>query len=187
MKYFSDYELIEKVKAKDNDALFELTMRYQPVVNNVRSQIYIRHFDIDDWMQEALIICYETCCLFDLKKSKDFGAFFKANFVNHAKNLLRYELAKQREPYSRAVSYEVIKESGAINESSIELSEYPVNARYQYFLSKLSITELYAFLVLLGKLDIELAAQKAACGIEQLITAKGRIKRKMLEVFNFDK
>ena len=131
MKNLSDYQLIELVKAKDNGALFELTMRYQPVVNNVRSRIYIRHFDVDDWMQEALIICYETCCLFDLKKNRDFGAFFKANFVNHSKNLLRYELAKQREPYSHAVSYEAIRDSGTISEGAVELSDYPVNVRFQ--------------------------------------------------------
>lgn len=187
MKNLTDFQLIEKVKHKDNEALFELLTRYQPVVNNVRSRIYIRHFDIDDWMQEALIICYETCCLFDLQKNRDFGAFFKANFVNHAKNLLRYELAKQREPYSKAVSYEAVKESGVINESVVELSVDPVNVRYQYFLSKLSQTELYAFLVLLGKIDVELAAKKAGCEANQIIAAKGRIKRKMLKIFNFDK
>lgn len=178
----TDKELIYFVKNKNNEALHELLRRYQPIINNVRGKYYIRHFDVDDWNQEAMIVCYETCCMFDLDRRREFGAFFKANFTNHAKNLLRYELAKRRAPYAKAVSYEVVKETGAVNEQGFSLTEEPLNEIYRQFILGLSKIELLAMLTYLGRITCEEAARRGSCSIEQITRAKGRLKKKLSSI-----
>lgn len=175
----SEQDLIIGVKNKNDDDLRELMHRYMPLVNNVKKRYYIRHYDNDDWDQDAMMICYETCCLFDFSLNKSFGAFYKTKLCNHARSLLRYELAKRREPYRKAISYEVATTNGLINEEGRELSITPGKDIYQNYLKNLSKLELVATLFLLGLMTQERACQLAQCSYMQLLQAKGRCKKKL--------
>lgn len=175
----TDLELVAKVVKKDNDALQELTRRYMPMINNIKSRYYIRHYDHDDWNQDAMLICYEACCLFDQKKNSNFGAFFKTKLSNHARSLIRYEMAKQREPYTNAVSYEAINAAGMVNEESVELSVTPMREIFDKYVKDLSQLELATLLFLLGNLSQEKVYQQAKCDHYQLLQARSRCKNKL--------
>lgn len=184
MKERTDYELIVEVKNKNDDALKELMHRYMPLVNSIKKRYYVRHYDNDDWDQDALMICYETCCLFNFDLNKSFGAFYKTKLSNHARSLLRYELAKRRAPYRTAVSYEVASANGMVNEEGRELSITPTKDIYSNYLQDLSKMELIATLFLLGLLSKERACQMAKCTDYQLLQAKGRCKKKLSQQLN---
>ena len=179
MKERTDYELVVEVKNKNDDALMELIRRYMPLINSIKKRYYVRHYDNDDWDQDALMICYETCCLFDFELNKSFGAFYKTKLSNHARSLLRYELAKRRAPYRTAVSYETASANGLVNENSRELSVIPARDIYNNYLQDLSKMELIATLFLLGLLSKEKACELARCDQYQLLQAKGRCKKKL--------
>ncbi|QNQ81403.1 sigma-70 family RNA polymerase sigma factor [Lactobacillus sp. PV034] len=181
MEKKNEYDLIIGVKNKNDEDLRELMQRYMPLVNSIKKRYYIRHYDSDDWDQDAMMICYETCCLFDFKLNKSFGAFYKTKLSNHARSLLRYELAKRREPYRKAISYEVATTNGMVNEESRELSITPEREIYQKYLTNLSKLELIATLFLLGMMTQKQACSLAQCSYMQLLQAKGRCKKKLTQ------
>lgn len=180
----TDYELIIQVKNKNDDALRELMSRYMPLVNNIKKRYYVRHYDSDDWNQDAMMICYETCCLFNFELNKSFGAFYKTKLSNHARSLLRYELAKRRAPYRTAVSYEAANAAGMVKEEGRELSITPGKDIYKNYLKDLSRMELITTLFLLGLVSKKQACEIAKCSDYQLLQAKGRCKKKLSQHLN---
>ena len=57
---------IEQVRTnRDSPALDKLVKKYHPMIDNLAKHYYIVGFDREDWYQEAFIICYETCQIFD--------------------------------------------------------------------------------------------------------------------------
>lgn len=175
----TDAELIEEVKNKSDDALEELIRRYTPLINNVKKRYYLRHFDYEDWDQEAMLICYESCCVYDSDRGVNFGGLFKVNLINHARSLLRSEMSKKRCANMQAVSYEVVNNSGTINEKITELNNEPVSDIYQNFLKNLSRVELFSMYVFLGLMSKEHACKMAQCSEYQISQAKARCKRKL--------
>lgn len=175
----SDSELIMRVKQKDNDALQQLFVRYKPVVNKIKAQYYVRNYDYQDWDQEAMIVCYEACCLYDFERNSQFGAFYKTKFTNHVRSLLRYELAKRREANRTAISYEYGNDTGIIMEKFTNDYNLPISEIYSQFLSNLSELELLSILVYLGKLSHQQACKIGRCDRLKLLQAKARCKRKL--------
>ncbi|MEL1196048.1 hypothetical protein AADX85_13330, partial [Staphylococcus epidermidis] len=88
-----DANLIQAVVENDSEALDVLFKAYLPMVYRTFTPYYIRLFDEDDWLQEARIVCYETCQCYDQNCGKSFGGFYKLRFHHHVLNLIRKELA----------------------------------------------------------------------------------------------
>ena len=66
MERMDEVYLIRRVKEEqDTIALLELVNRYRPLINGAKLNFYLRNFDQDDWEQEALIMCYQSCCTYD--------------------------------------------------------------------------------------------------------------------------
>lgn len=171
----SESELIELIKMKDSPALQELCQRYAPLIMSIKRHYYLRNFDDDDWDQEAMLVCYETACLFDPAKNPHFSAFFKLRLTNHARSLLRYEYAKRRAPYARAASYENAIAAGVAQEASYRPAELTyLPASYYDYLAKLSPRELTALQVYL-----QLPVKTAAYNQAQLKQACQRCKKKL--------
>ncbi|WP_125604321.1 sigma-70 RNA polymerase sigma factor region 4 domain-containing protein [Lapidilactobacillus bayanensis] len=81
----------------DSLALEALVAKYQPMIQATIKRFYLRMFDQDDWQQEARIVCYETCLLYETQRNCQFGAFYKLRFDHHVRNLVRHELAVKRQ------------------------------------------------------------------------------------------
>ncbi|MBP2058853.1 RNA polymerase sporulation-specific sigma factor [Lactobacillus colini] len=171
-------ELIQLVKQGDSDALLELARRYAGVIYNVKNRYYIRGYDEEDWRQDALLICYQACCSFDVKKGK-FGAFLKSYLTNHACTLLRHELAKLREPYRRSVSYEKLLSSGSVDEEFI--MPMSINqAILDEYLNSLSHVEIATFIDCIS--NFKSYSIQAGFTRKQLQQAKHRCRRKFLDL-----
>lgn len=171
----SERALLKLVKAKDDAALVELCQRYAPLIMKIKRHYYLREFDDDDWDQEAMLVCYETACLFDAQRNPNFGAFYKMRLTNHARSLLRYEYAQRRAPYAKAASYESALEAGLVHEPSVEpLAWTDLSADYDRYLQKLSPRELTAL-----RLYLHLPAAGQDYSSDQLAQARQRCKKKL--------
>lgn len=179
----NDQQLINLVKEKDDVALNMLFSRYIGIVHNVKNRFFLRDYDQDDWCQDGLIMCYESCCKFNLERGDSFGAFFKTNLTNHAYSLLRRELAKRREGYRRAVSYESLLTDGLVKDRVEQMQVAVTDSTLEKFIETLSHVENAVFLHYLGYLtEKELALMKITK--KQIQQAKYRCKQKFLRALS---
>ena len=170
--------LIAQIKQKDNDALAKMCQKYAPMIMNVKRRFYLRDFDDDDWDQEARLICYESAVIYDEKRGY-FGSYFKVRLMNHARTLLRYELAQRRAAHTHAVSYEQIMTDEIVNQKQITLLIDPISDVYRAYVKSLSPLEQISNLYELGLIDQEAALEKGKCTVKQLMQAKSRCKQKL--------
>lgn len=89
--------IIEQAKNGCNDAFESLFKKYLPIVLAQKRKYDLRDLELDDWLQEGRIICYQSLEKFDSTKNVTFGLFFKINFERHAITLLRYQEAQKRQ------------------------------------------------------------------------------------------
>lgn len=176
----SEQELLNLVRQKDNEALISLCEQYQPLILGVQKRYQLRYYDFDDWRQEAMLVCYETALVYDEKKLMSFGSFFKLRLYNHARSLLRYQLAARRAQDAKAASYEAAVAAGLPEPMSQDaIGEQPWQEAYQACWGHLSERERAALLVQIGRLSKEEAKSRTACTETQLQQAQQRCKRKL--------
>jgi Sigma-70 region 2. len=87
----------------DSHALEKLVKRYRPMIDNMYLQYYIVGYDRNDWYQEAFLVCYQTCVLYDGQAGSKFGSFFKMKFKNHVIDIIRRENAVKRRAKVRLI------------------------------------------------------------------------------------
>lgn len=165
----------------DSAALEALVTKYKPMIVCAQQQYFIKLFDDSDWEQEARIVCYETCLLFQASRDCQFGAFFKLRFYNHIRSLLRHDMALKRRCNQESLPLEnYLAEEGSygsvdymtdVNQAAFfELSQ---------FLKTLSYFELQAFRVLLRQITAADACVTLHCSETQLQRAIDRCHAKM--------
>ncbi|MGC6769032.1 sigma-70 family RNA polymerase sigma factor [Enterococcus sp. LJL128] len=94
----------EKILQGDFDAFAQLYRKYHPVVFKMQTKYYLKGFDQEDWLQEGRIVFFRS-----IEKYKDghnvtIGNFFKLNFENHIRSLVRKQCAYKRKSDMSAVS-----------------------------------------------------------------------------------
>ena len=154
-------KLIKQVKRGDDEALKELFTLYQPLVNKVLKGYYLRHYDQNDWQQEAMIICYEAAMVYSERKG-NFAGLYKTKLTNHARTLVRYHTALRRPKRS-------------------ELA-IPIDDTYNNFVKSLSRLELIALLTILGEMSVEYVINHLNIGAAKLLRARSRTIQKMRNV-----
>lgn len=175
----NDHQLIKLVNENNNEALNTLFYRYLGIVHNIKNKFFLRDYDQDDWYQEGLIVCYDSCRQFDFERGNSFGAFFKTNLTNRAYSLLRRELAQRREGYRRAVSYEGLLAGELVQDQAVEMQVAVADNGLEKFVETLSHVEVVVFLHYLGYLSKK---ELDLMGITktQIQQAKHRCKQKFL-------
>lgn len=174
--------LIEAVQDHgDSQALELLMQKYQPMIGNAAQQFYFKLFDEDDWQQEARIVCYETCLLYQTTYNCQFGAFFKLRFHNHLRSLLRHELAYKRQSNQQSLPLEsyLAEENvfGSVNYPTQLTS--PAFFEMERFLRTLSYFELQAFRVAMHQQTMSAACTQLDCSEAQLNRGIDRCHAKM--------
>lgn len=81
-----------------------LYRQYYPVIYKMQKKYYLRDFDQEDWLQEGRIIFYRSLERFDATHNVSIGRFFKSNFENHIRSLLRKQCAMKRTIDTTAIS-----------------------------------------------------------------------------------
>ena len=172
---------IECVKENnDSRALVNLVRRYQPMINKMHAQYFIPGYELMDWYQEALLVCYQTCFVFDGDSGSKFGSFFKLKFKNHIIDIIRRENAQKRKANVGTKPLDMVpvedkKDTGAIeNCERLELQ-----GRLQEIVANFSDLELLGFQFLLGKISKMDACHRANCDLQQIERA---IKRSELKI-----
>lgn len=176
----SENELLKLVREKDNLALETLCRHYMPLIIGVKKRYWLHDYDFDDWRQEAMLICYESALIYDKDKLMSFGSFFKMRLYNHARSLLRYQMAARRAQDALASSYEAAVDAGLPEPASQDvIGEQPWQEAYEACWVHLSERERVALLVQIGRLSEAEAKQRTACTDTQLQQAQQRCKRKL--------
>ncbi|QFP80074.1 sigma-70 family RNA polymerase sigma factor [Latilactobacillus graminis] len=176
-----DAKLIQAVVENDSEALDILFKAYLPMVYRTFTPYYIRLFDEDDWLQEARIVCYETCQCYDQNSGKSFGGFYKLRFHHHVLNLIRKELAQKRRIDQQSLLTDCCPEGSAVGEDTVAYYQSAVEMRA--YLETLSAFELVAFRVLAGQLVLEQACSQFDCTLEQMKRAQSRCQTKLKQFY----
>lgn len=172
--------LIKRVKAGDDQALKKLFSLYKPLVSSILKKYYLYHYEYKDWQQDALIICYEAALIYSAEKGR-FGSLYKTKLSNHARTLVRYNMALRRQVYSKTVSWEKVDMSVIQEPRRFELA-IPIDDTYNNFVKSLSRLELIALLIVLGEMSTEYAVEKFGLEAMQLVRARSRTLQKMRNV-----
>lgn len=80
----------------DTVAFDQLYRKYYPIVYKFQKKYYLRDFDRDDWLQEGRIIFHRSLEKYEEEHNVSIGQFFKSNFENHIRSLLRKQCAFKR-------------------------------------------------------------------------------------------
>lgn len=173
-------ELIKRVQNGEDNALKQLFQLYKPLICNIKRKFRVRYYDNQDWDQDALIICHAAAMSFDQSKGK-FGSYFKTRLTNHAKTLIRYDMAYRRQALTQSISLEVATENGLrpLYQEYSRTSEVPLSDRFAQLIKNLSNLEIMALLVALGKYKRDEAAKLLKISQITLIRARSRLFRKM--------
>lgn len=157
--------------------------KYRPLVENLRQIYHLQLFDRDDWYQEALLVCYETCLIFNADRGSKFGSFYKLRLQNRIANLIRQQLAFKRRSNVAALSFEHLLDLDPDLEgwlrpaiSPLYIEEIVETKRY---VQQLSPVELQSLRIVLGQCSLEQAAQRSIYSTAQLQRAIGRSHGKL--------
>ncbi|GGC95050.1 sigma-70 family RNA polymerase sigma factor [Enterococcus wangshanyuanii] len=101
----------EDILKGDGMAFDRLYRKYHPLVYNFRKKYYLKDFDREDWLQEGRIIFYRSLEKYEETYSVSIGKFFKSNFENHIRSLVRKQCAVKRTVDVQSVSLDQKMES----------------------------------------------------------------------------
>ncbi|MFC0233783.1 sigma-70 family RNA polymerase sigma factor [Vagococcus entomophilus] len=181
-------QAIKEVKAGNNQLFPLIFFKYRPIILKTAKRYFLYDFDIEDWLQEGRIICYQSLKKYDATKKVTFGAFFKVNFERHIFSLLRKQNAYKRKLSYQAVSLEETVENLGDGIYSRELlqttpptQQLELREHLQGFFQQLSQFEQGVFTEYTSGMGIEWIAQKKKCSIKKVKNALDRIKRKLKE------
>ncbi|MGX7263646.1 sigma-70 family RNA polymerase sigma factor [Enterococcus crotali] len=81
-----------------------LYQKYHPVVYKFQKKYYLKDFDREDWLQEGRIIFHRSLEKYEEVHDVSIGKFFKSNFENHIRSLVRKQCALKRTIDTQSVS-----------------------------------------------------------------------------------
>lgn len=175
--------LVRAVQTRSDSAALEaLLNKYRPMINLAMSKFYLRNFDREDWLQEARIVCYQTCLLYETNHNCQFGSFFKLRLYNHMRNILRYELATKRisNQNCRSLDEMLIQESEATLQRPFVAEPGIVQQlNLERYLTSLSYLELQAFQVVVKQKEAGEVCRLLGCTEKQLFRAAERCHQKL--------
>ncbi|MBO0441242.1 sigma-70 family RNA polymerase sigma factor [Candidatus Enterococcus ikei] len=70
--------------------------QYYPIVYKFQKKYYLKDFDQEDWLQEGRIIFHRSLEKYEEAHNVSIGKFFKSNFENHIRSLVRKQCAVKR-------------------------------------------------------------------------------------------
>lgn len=94
----------EEIIKGDSEAFDRLYRQYHPVVFKMQTKYYLKGFDREDWLQEGRIVFFRSLEKFQEGHKTTVGNFFKLNFENHIRSLVRKQCAFKRKGDMLAVS-----------------------------------------------------------------------------------
>ncbi|UQS83944.1 hypothetical protein [Bombilactobacillus thymidiniphilus] len=149
-------EWIAQVRdSNDSAALENLVQKYFPLIERLRQMYRLQLFEREDWYQEARLVCFSTCLLFDDQQGSRFGSFYKMRLKNHITNLLRQQAAFKRRSNVNSISMDNLVEQNPDLESDWRIFAHGqaelelLHLEFNKFIKKLSLVEVKSLNLLL--------------------------------------
>ncbi|WP_430602812.1 RNA polymerase sporulation-specific sigma factor [Enterococcus sp. DIV0724b] len=95
------YEVVLKGDPLAFDRLYR---KYHPVVYKFQKKYYLKDFDREDWLQEGRIIFHRSLEKYEEVHNVSIGKFFRSNFENHIRSLIRKQCALKRTIDTQSIS-----------------------------------------------------------------------------------
>lgn len=106
--------LLEEIQNSSSSKAFsQLFLKFRPLVNFAINNFQFRHYEVDDLLQEARIVCYQSALTFNTNNYPLYGAYFKKSLFNRFNSLLRYDLSHRRATSKADLSYDQFYEEHA--------------------------------------------------------------------------
>ncbi|MEI5994091.1 sigma-70 family RNA polymerase sigma factor [Candidatus Enterococcus mansonii] len=160
--------------------------KYHPVVYNFRKKYYLKDFDQEDWLQEGRIIFHRSLEKYEDTHHVSIGKFFKMNFENHIRSLVRKQCALKRTIDTQSVSLEQKMESqGELffdyigTEDADVLEQMIIREKLEQLPTVLSPFERVTFQEYINGKEIEEIAEEIASREVTVRSAYDRAKKKI--------
>lgn len=101
MLLMNKYEVVLKGDPLAFDRLYR---KYHPVVYKFQKKYYLKDFDREDWLQEGRIIFHRSLEKYEEVHNVSIGKFFRSNFENHIRSLIRKQCALKRTIDTQSIS-----------------------------------------------------------------------------------
>lgn len=122
-----DIQLIQKCRAKDDQAFTTLSLKYQPLMISKMQHYHIPTMDFDDLLQECRIVLYQAVQKYKLDSSIRFSSFYMYLLKHHFCELIRY--------------YRAYKRRGECDLADMAYNDYLIEERYSEGLNLEQIVE----------------------------------------------
>lgn len=178
-----EYDLVLAVKNSNcSRSLAKLYTRYRYLILKEASRyIYVGIFDRDDFFQEALIVCYESCLIYDPTYKLSFARFYRLRLQNHFVSIYRkYRTLKRGDGYVHN-SYEnlVLDETSSLMKLHY-FSLAPVDFDLEQFFLNLSWLEIQSMEWIIGSMTYQEFNEKTHLTEDQLRHVLYRCRKKLL-------
>ena len=176
---------IHRVKIDgDSVALNNLVKKYQPMIENAYKHYYVKSYDRDDWYQEAMLVCYQSCRLFDGTTGSKFGSFYKMKFKHHIIDLIRRENANKRKINGfteelKSHHYNMI--TAPSYKLAVELVDH-----IKKITGDLTTLELLALRFVFGEITLDEGCNLANCNVQKFRRTVHNLKKRIFSFGNPD-
>lgn len=171
---------------EDTGAFDVLYQEYHPVVYKMAKKYYLRDYELEDWLQEGRIVFHRSLERFDEEKQLSIGKFFKLNFENHIRSLIRKQCAYKRISDTTSVSLDQKLEARGENfmdyltvEQSDPLETLIIQEKLEEFPALLSPFERATFQAYIQGEELETIAKEQTLTLTTVRSAYDRAKKKM--------
>ncbi|MDT2815631.1 sigma-70 family RNA polymerase sigma factor [Vagococcus carniphilus] len=181
--------LLTQAKIGCSDAFEELFQKYVPIVLKQKSAYYLRDYDLDDWLQEGRIVCFQSLQRYNIEQDVTFGLFFKINFKRRVVTLLRHQEAQKRQIYRYTESLESqVDQLGEHFSKCVE--DYRAGTSIEYifiresledFSEQLSKFEIKVYIYLLLGEGLESIASILDVSVRKVTNGYSRLRKKVIE------
>lgn len=177
------YKDILKGDALGFDRLYR---KYHPIVYKFQRKYYLKDFDREDWLQEGRIIFHRSLEKYEELHNVSIGQFFKLNFENHIRSLVRKQCAIKRTIDAQSISLDQkIENQGESFFDYIEIEDADVleqmiiREKLEKLPTVLSPFERTTFEEYMNGKELEEIAKDTDCREITVRSAYDRVKKKL--------
>lgn len=179
----------EHILLGDSDTFDQMYRRYYPIVYKFQNKYFLKDFDQEDWLQEGRIIFHRSLEKYEEEHNVSIGHFFKLNFENHIRSLVRKQCAIKRTADMRSVSLDhKLEDQGESffdyigTESADALDQMIIREKLEQLPMVLSPFERTTFQKYINGKDLEEIAQETTARENAVRSAYDRAKKKLKDI-----
>lgn len=114
-KDFSDEELIERLRAGENDITDYIMEKYKPLVRKKTNAMYLIGGETEDLIQEGMIGLFKAVRDYDAEKNASFFSFAELCVTRQLYSALEASNRKKHSPLNNYVSFSMQEEAEGMN------------------------------------------------------------------------